>query len=328
MGNEMAMFNRKALLCYEVISSVLGIAYLAEVFKGTRSITYILIFYAILFIPMAITVITYRKNNSSEAVKHFLSLGYGVLYAFVLLTSVSSISFVYIIPMLMVITVYHDPKYSFRVGVAAILINLVYINVFYIQHKDSITKHDSSNFEIQICCLLLVVIFSNIATKTINSINEQQISKLKSEERRQREMLSKIIETTATVCDKIEVITEESGLMAQQSENSQIAVKEIAEGTSEIATTIQNQLKMTSQITTLTSNMAEITTQVSEKCQVASETTEVGTKDMESLLDASRTSRDACEVVAGTMKDLVSKTEEVKGILDMIARNNKSDYIT
>ena len=110
MFNEKMYMNKKFLTGYGVISAVLFVAYIIELIKGNRTLGYTSVFVLILLTPLLLAFSFYRKNRESQIVKYLGAFGYEILYAFVLLTSVSILSFVYILPMIVLMKQYKSPS--------------------------------------------------------------------------------------------------------------------------------------------------------------------------------------------------------------------------
>ena len=96
--NEKSYVNKKLLQCYLIISMVLLAAYIMELVKGNRTAGYVFVFSIILIVPVIMAAFAYKKNAESKIVRSITAIGYGILYAFVLWTSVSILSFTYAIP--------------------------------------------------------------------------------------------------------------------------------------------------------------------------------------------------------------------------------------
>ena len=89
--NENQRVNKVVLQCYGTLVVVLFLAYLAEAIKGNRTLGYIALFDLFLLGPFLITYLAYRKNRENLNLRHFVGLGYGIMYLFVLMTSVTKI---------------------------------------------------------------------------------------------------------------------------------------------------------------------------------------------------------------------------------------------
>lgn len=308
--NEMALMNKKALLCYEIVSVVLLLAYLVELVKGNRTAGYTVVFSALLIIPLILTIIYYRAQNDGKYVKRLMAVGFGIIYAYVLWTSTSVLSFVYVVPMLLAITVFADAGYTLRVGIAATIVNIVFIvmNVM----KGIAAPEDIVAYEIQIAALVLTVGFSYVSSRTSKTVSDYKMKLIETEKEKQSEMLEKIVSATTNMCDMIEKITEESKTMATQGESSRDAIQEIVTGTNELAGTIQNQLQMTDNINQLTDAAVHLVTDIQDKFDGTRKVTEQGVKNMEALSTASGISKEACETVNVTMGSLSEKIKQMK----------------
>ena len=81
-----------------------------ELVKGNRTAGYVFVFSIILIVPVIMAAFAYKKNAESKIVRSITAIGYGILYAFVLWTSVSILSFTYAIPMIIAISMFADEK--------------------------------------------------------------------------------------------------------------------------------------------------------------------------------------------------------------------------
>lgn len=177
--NEKAFANKKLLWCYTIISMVLFVAYLLELVKGNRTFGYVCVFSAILLTPLAISILLYRKNEESDLVRKVAAYGYGLLYAFVLWTTVSNLAFTYILPMLLAISMYQDKKYTLRVGIGGILVNMVYIAMRFA--SGGVDSGEIVNIEIQMAVMLLIVSFSYVTTNTLGIISDHKMGLIEAE---------------------------------------------------------------------------------------------------------------------------------------------------
>ncbi len=250
--NEKSYVNKKLLQCYLIISMVLLAAYIMELVKGNRTAGYVFVFSIILIVPVIMAVFAYKKNAESKIVRSITAIGYGILYAFVLWTSVSILSFTYAIPMIIAISMFADKKYTLKVGIASALINIVYIIIQYV--NVGITSSDMVDYEIQIALMTLVVAFSYITTDVLGHISAYKLETIEAEKAKTDDMLDKIIKANDNLCKEIDNINDESKNMQEQAEGSQLAASQMVSGANELAGTVQNQLEMTESIGELTEN--------------------------------------------------------------------------
>lgn len=313
---ENEYLNKRFLNCYEIIVGVLFIAYVLELVKGNRTLGYMAVFCTILLIPLVISILIYKKDKKSPLVKYFGVFGYEILYAFVLLTSVSILSFCYVLPMIVAIALYQDSKFALVSGIAAVLINIAYIAMSVI--GSGAESLDIVNYEIAIAAVVLVVGLSLLSTKALERVSRNKMNLVEQEKVKEEAILKQVLAVTGELVEKISEIDAESKKMAKQGERSKSAIEEIVSGTNDLANTIQRQLQMTENIGNLTDNMGETVEEIQDKFAGTRKVTEDGNQDVAELLESSELNEKASGEVSITMNNLTRQTGEVSEILQMI----------
>ena len=312
---ELEFMNGRMLIGYGMTVAVLFAAYLVELLKGNRTPGYVAIFSALLLAPLLLSFLIYRKDKGSLAVRTVAAIGYGILYAFVLWTSVSVLSFVYIIPMLVIFSLYQDKKLAMGTGILTLVINVVFIVMNIMK---GVTKEDIVNYEIEIAAILMVVGYSYMVSRTLDRISSQKIRIIEGEKEKTANILNQMVGAVSHLSANIADITEESRQIAEQGKNSKTAVEDIVTGTNELAATIQNQLRMTENIKQLTFTTRQSAKDVQDKFIGTRKAAEEGNQDMEELGKTSSLCREAGHEVDDTMAGLMERTAEAKEILGLI----------
>ncbi|MDE7199649.1 MAG: hypothetical protein K2O15_12320, partial [Lachnospiraceae bacterium] len=98
--------NKAAVACHTVIVTVLELAYLLEVVKGSRTVGYYLVFSLVAILPVAIEFVLYRREPSDTRLKYVIGATYSLFYVFVVFTTVSMVAFTYIILLYLVLILY------------------------------------------------------------------------------------------------------------------------------------------------------------------------------------------------------------------------------
>ena len=130
----MILANRINIIAVTIISSIIDIAYIIEGIKHNRTWGYVSIVTAIVVILITTVWIMYAAIPASKLLRITNSYGFAILYAFVLFTANNNLVFTYIFTMLVVVTLYNDKGYIFRIGLGAILLNV--IDVIIILHHN------------------------------------------------------------------------------------------------------------------------------------------------------------------------------------------------
>jgi len=244
-----------------------------------------------------------------------ITAGYGVLYVFVLLTSVTKLSFVYIIPMIIILTLYRDWKLVLAAGAAA---NVIF--VFYYLGSISNTATDITEFEIQLAVLILLTAFAVAATRILIKINAQAIANISVREEQQREAAyGRIMEISRKVSANVDRINELSEDVRTRTDMTKSSVNDIASGTMETAQSIQGQMEMTGSIQHLIDDMSVLSENVLGECNTSKQNIVDGIDSMNELTDNSDRLNDRSSKVMVSMKSLQEKAEQVSEIIAMIS---------
>ena len=103
--------NKTVFFCWFAIAVILTITYIIEYILGNRSIEYIFMFTSILWGLFLFSWNYFKQRQLGDInIKYIISICYLLFYTFVQFTSNSLATFVYIFPMLFIMTVYADVK--------------------------------------------------------------------------------------------------------------------------------------------------------------------------------------------------------------------------
>ena len=89
--------NKKARNVWMALSLILSLSYTSDTAKGLHTLPYYAMFMAVCWIPFLFGVVVLRlQGAATQYYKFIVAVGYGVFYAFVVCTSESILSFMYI----------------------------------------------------------------------------------------------------------------------------------------------------------------------------------------------------------------------------------------
>ena len=185
--SELSRSNKLAMGAHIFIAVLISLTYLIEVFKGSRSIGYVA-FVVVLGLASPIAeIIAYGKNKETESIKHFISIGYGAFYTFLVLTTQNSHAYVYAIPMIIIVTVYNDYKYSLYINLAMIFVNIVQVIVF-VSNGTYNLKTDSASIEIQLFVMAIIATFAALSSRMLDFNNRLKLKQIENQHQETKEM--------------------------------------------------------------------------------------------------------------------------------------------
>lgn len=194
--------NFDLLLGWTIITAVLFVAYAGEVFKGERSVAYVIIFMACTALPLAVCWWQYRKNPVSHQMRYMIVAGYFVMYTFVMVTGSTILVFTYILPMLSLLILYHQPKLILVTAVGALALNLVFIAQRMLAGE--ITSANSKDVEIQLALLCLCFGECYVATRLYDSLHRENTNYIRVLDEKNKQIQHITLQTIETIANTID----------------------------------------------------------------------------------------------------------------------------
>lgn len=314
--NETHRINFAVLVCYTLLTVALSIAYLLEYIKGSRTLEYIAGFSLLNLGPYIAYAVTYFKNKESALAKYIFSIGFSVLYAFVLLTAAVPTTFVYIFLILFIIIPYGDMKLCYITGGIAVIANIASVVMGFV--TGALTSKDLAMVEIQIISIAFAAIFTGLATKVIGRVNAQKMDELNEEKEKIDSLLAHTLEVSKGISADIDSVYSQMEMLEQSVSTTKESMNEVSVGVTETAAAMQAQLMQTEEIVGQVHKAKLVSQNIAENVQQTEDTILVGKGNIENLLSHVNQSEKASALVAEKMNELTENTEKMHSILEMI----------
>ena len=127
MGTEIRKINKSLMIGWSIIAAVLFVSYIGEYLKGVRTGIYVLEFLVCTILPCIFCIFQYRKKPDSGRLKLYIVVGYFVMYLFSMITGSTNMVFSYILPLLSLLILYHQPKLILYTGIASMAVNIYFV---------------------------------------------------------------------------------------------------------------------------------------------------------------------------------------------------------
>lgn len=324
--SEISRCNKVTLLCHGILSALISAAYLLEVIKGSRGIAYFAMIALLCLVPIIMEIMIYRKNPGSTVLRKVIAYSYALLYAVAVFTTNSKLPFTYILPMLIVITLYGDISYCMKIGVGGVLLNVV--DVGYRAVTVGFAKDEIPDLEIRILVMIIIVLYLYLTTRVSRQINQDKQQELAAEKEKIERLLNQVMRLSNELSGGVEQVDVQMGRLDKSVKDMSAAMEEVASGTYETAESVQSQLVRTEEIQRLIDEVGEVGVYIKERMDTATGEMESGVADMELLSRQSKQSREANATVVELMKELhiqAGKMNEIVGLITSIA--NKTSML-
>jgi len=314
--NAEASRNKTALIGITVMNLVLALAYMLEVVKKARDITSYAVIAAFCLLPCIISFIIYAKKKNSKSIRYILGIGFMLLYAYIMFTSSTMITFCYALVAYSALIVYVDLKFSLLFGITAFLVNVAVIVKQAMAGE--LTDVAITNAEIMVACVALTCVFEVLAANKVTKIGQAIADKAAAE----REQSEKLLETTLAVATSItrniNEAVEETGSLNTAIDSTQRAMENLTQGTNDTVLVIAEQQQSTSEIDEHIREVEAASKLIVKEIGNAEDNLNVGMQVMEDLLEQVKVSENSGNLVAKEMEGLKENSDKMQNIVGLI----------
>lgn len=309
--SEQRIVNRSVATAYATLATLLTLAYIAEAIKGSRTWQYVLLFSLLFAIPEIVNAIAQRRNPETKITKYLLPISYLFVYGFILATGATYGVYVYIIPILIGFTLFHDWKYTVMYGIGIIIINIVFATA-------EINKTSPLETEIQIAAVVMICLYSGLTSYIDSLLTKKKMDVIADGVRKNNEIIAAITDTSKDIAVKTENLSKKAEKLQTSTHASADAMKQVCDGTSQTAESIQEEL---TQIGCMGQNVDEIEKSLNsfaESLKDAAAGIRSGAGNMEQLKITAGSTMNTVNNTVAAMSNLAKQIESVRQVISLI----------
>lgn len=313
--------NSTAMRCYTIMVVILAVSYLVEVLKHSRTVSYYILFLALLFVPYIACVVVLHKDRESPKVKYAMSIGYMIFYLFVIFTTISPIAYVYAIIMAVILLCYNHNKLIFWYMSCVTLGNIVQVAYMGVTHQ--IASADMPNVEIRIASLVLFTIYMTMSTVAAKVTNNNRLNEIEKEKEQVAALMERILQVSGKLTENIGMVSEKMETLNDTANKTQISMKEVAQGTDEAVDSVQMQMEKTEEIHQAIEQVTSSTGTISDNIESTRDEIKASKANIDELIRQVALSNQANEEVSKEITVLNEYAEKMQSITELI--NNVAD---
>ncbi len=308
--------NISILLGYGLMNVILVICYLLEVLKGSRTISYYIIFCILALLPFFVTVAEYKHNPESEKIKVMLPIGFGIFYCFIIFTTFSPVAYVYSLLIAALLICYGSPRLSALYMSATFLANIVQIVYgFFTNHY---TSNDLPNIEIRIASYLLFSLYLIVSANNINTSNDKKLKTMEQDKEQISNMMNQLMAASKQLATSIGIVSEKMNILEASTNHTMASMQEVTQGTTDTAESIQLQLEKTNQIQNTIEQVKNRSSVMTEALEDTRAELNSSRENIDTLIDRTKISNDANENVSKELEELNTYTVQMHSIIELI----------
>lgn len=313
---ELARENTVAMNCHFLVCGIISIACFVEFLKGDRTLLYVLATIILAMGPVVGEIICYKKQHDTKMIKHFVGIGYAILYTFVMFTTNNHFTFVYVIPMLIAITVYNDFKYSLPIEVGVVIVNVIQLALFF--KRGIYTKADMASVEIQFFVIVLICGIQLYVSIVAEKLNQKKLAELKAEHEKTEELLTRIMDTSDKMTQQITESAQKTASLGESMQAMKESMEEVNSGSNDTAEAVQSQLNQTEEIQAMVEQVEKGTENIIDSMNQNKEAIAQGNANVGILVKQAEETVESGKKVTEELSQLDTYMSQMNSILDII----------
>jgi len=315
--SEMERNNKTAVKCHAIESIIISLFYIILAFNGRYSIPYLCIVLILALLPVILEFVFLQKNPGTKIIKHFLAIGFALLYTFLIFTSKSNLVFVLVLPMILVISIYNDTRIAILTFIGTVIENIIV--VFGGALTGKFGYQDSTSGGIQLFLIFLIGLYSYIVTKTTLENSNQKIQQMVEAKNQTKAILDSVSSQSKAMQNGISTIHEQVENLAETSNHTKSAMDEVTVGINDTSTAVQKQLLQTQEIQHKVSTIIDAAEWISKSINETLNVVKIGNNNVETLVNEVETSVIEGKSVTKKLINLTHYMEEMNTIVELIS---------
>ena len=309
--------TNKLLFCLYILLTVFGvIGLLSQLTMSELAVWQSILPLAITIIGFLVTLAFFVKKKNTTAFDREVAIAYTVVYAGMLLTSLNSTSYPYMIPIITLLVISLDKKSVSISCVSFVLINVIHIIMVLAQAASPADVLETVMIEIIIS--ISVAVGALMGTIILNRFVEDSISEVSQAAEKQAEMIDQIMLAAKQIETETEGSRNTITLIREAAETINSAMNDISNGTTDTAEAIQKQNEMTQNITEIISDTSVKTSEMSDLSDQTIQALGSGTDAMKKLMNEVEAAIVSGKEMKESAEKLQNMTKEVRDIISII----------
>lgn len=313
---ELQRNNKTAMLTHFITVLIMMIFILLQLLGGTATFLYFLVLAVFGFAPIGAEFWFWKRNRETAAIKHLVAIGFAVYYTMCLFTSSNNMVFIYVIPMVFVVSIYNDIKYLLVINAGTILESILIVALGASTGGFGFLGRDSAI--IQIVVMIMVGIYSVITAKTLKENSEQKVEDITRSQEQTELLLKANSELSEKLTEGIEDIHNRMNRLSTAAKVTKHAMEEVSAGAVDTAEHVQNQSRQTEVIQSRVDSVGQVAVQINENMQRTLEALENGSNDVAVLVKEVENSVENGAAVTAKLEALKTYMEEMDNIVELI----------
>ncbi len=320
--SELSMANLLGSIGLTAVCGLIAITYLTLTFKENVKLPIGLVTIILSVMPIVLCWLFYGRDKESAVIKHVIGTGFALAYTFILFTSTIEMVFLYAVPMLIIVTLYSDVKYTSLVSIGVAVENIIY---FVIQAAGGHVESSERITALSMRVLLLgfIAAYLILVARATQRFQDIRLSRLTIEQNKTKELLDEILTVSGDVTSTVTDISSAMTSLKESVDQTLLSMNEVSTGTSESAEAVQHQLVMTKDIQDYVNDVQAAAFEINDNVKTTANAVYEGQRLITQMDSLTEQVDHAGKDVALALETFQNTTSQMNSITELI--NNVAD---
>lgn len=317
MVSERERNNKVAMTTHSVVALLMNVFGIVLVFLGRRTALVYVGDLILGFGPTIAEFFYWKKDRENTMIKHLVGYGFAAFYTFKLFTTDNNLMFAFVIPMILMISIFHDMVYSIKINIGTVVLSIL-VNVIGSQNG-KFGYEGIDDAAIMVVVMVVTAICSITSSKTAYINSQQKIDAAQTAHEEAEKLLGDMKIISERLHNGIRDIYRELEKLSKVSQTTKESMAQLSIGASDTADAVQQQTYQTEAIQSKVGMVTDVTESISDSMQQTLQVLEEGNKDVEILVEQVEKSVKNGAEVADKLQNLDSYVEEMHSIVNLIS---------
>lgn len=302
-----------AHLCSVIVMSLFWIA---QVLSKQQTGAFLIIALLLGFAPVIAEFYFWGKDTETPAIKHLCAIGFAIYFTFSLFTATNNQVLMFVIPMVLIISVYGDIRYSLMINMGTVLESILLVVI-----GNSTGRYGYDNIYsgiIQIIVMLILAMNSFFTSRTLNLNITARLRNVKEAQGKAEQLVENLSSISSHVNEEITAINQSVEQLNDAAIKTQHAMEEVSSGASDTANAVQTQAMQTQAIQERVSLVTDAARQIDDNMQHTIDIVTDGNASMDALVQLVDVSVSNSVSAAEKMEALNHYMDEMNSIVELI----------
>ena len=315
---ELERSNWVAMVSHFVVNICMLVFCVAETGNGTVGIPLLVVMLVFGLGPLVAEVIFWKKSHDSGAIKHLVAVGYALFYSIVLFTTECNMIFVFVVPMMFAVMLYHDVKTFVMINVGTVLESILVVILG--ARTGGFGYLGIEAGVIQIVMMLILCFVSIYATTANQKSADENMNDIRTAQERTEATLKDVTDMSNRLETSVAEITVELNKLETVFAGTKTAMEEVSIGSQESAVAVQKQTTQTEAIQEKVNAVDVAAETISEDMKHTLAVLDTGKRDMAGLKKQAEDSAQNSEQAAQKLETLDHYMQEMHSIVEIISK--------